>query len=139
MNTRNDYLLISIVGAAAAVVFSAVVFSFSGCTEMEATNTKSQLSAAGFHTLTPQTAQQKEIYAHLTPYRVERVSAKGKTAYVFKDEKAGVAYVGHEAEYQKYTNLCIQQRSAQDYYMARAMDPYWSHRWYGAWGYRGMW
>ena len=110
-----------------------------GCAEMEANNTTSLLSEAGFHTLTPHTSLQKQIYAELPPNQVERVTAKGKTAYVFKDEKAGIAYVGHEAEYQRYKNLCIQQRIAQEYYMARAMDPYWSHRWYGAWGYRGMW
>ena len=117
---------------------AAVLFLVS-CAEMEATNTKSLLSAADFHTVTPTTPLQKEVYGHLTAYRVQRVSVKGKTIYAFKDESAGIAYVGHEAEYQRYKNLCIQQRIAQDYYMAYSMDPYWSHRWYGAWGYRRMW
>jgi hypothetical protein len=139
MNTRDDYVIITVVVAAAAFVFSAVVFSFTGCAEMESNNTKSLLSAAGFHTLTPQTALQKEIYAALPADKVQRVTVKNRTAYVFKDEKAGIAYVGHEAEYQRYKDLCIQQRIAQDYYMATAMDPYWSGRWSGAWGYRGMW
>ena len=122
------------------ILFAAVaaVLFLVGCAEMEATNTKSLLSAAGFHTVTPTTPLQKEVYGHLTAYRVQRVSMKGKTIYAFKDESAGIAYVGHEAEYQRYKNLCIQQRIAQDYYMAYSMDPYWSHRWYGAWGYRGM-
>jgi alkylated DNA repair dioxygenase AlkB len=130
---RHQLSIVIIVAAAAAVSF------FASCAEMESNNTKSLLSAAGFHTLTPQTAQQKEIYVQLEPYRVARVTAKGKTAYVYKDEKAGLAYVGHEAEYQRYKNLCIQQRIAQDYYMATTMDPYWSNRWYGAWGYGRMW
>ena len=134
MNPKEYYMTISIVVATAA----AVSF-FTSCAEMESNNTKSLLSAAGFHTLTPQTAQQKEIYAALPADKVQRVTVKSRTAYVFKDEKAGIAYVGHEAEYQRYTNLCIQQRIAQDYYMATAMDPYWSHRWSRAWGYRGMW
>ena len=123
------------------IVFAAVATAlfFASCAEMEATNTKSLLSAAGFHTVTPTTPLQKEVYGHLTAYRVQRVSVKGKTIYAFKDESAGIAYVGHEAEYQRYKNLCIQQRIAQDYYMAYSMDPYWSHRWYGAWGYRRMW
>jgi hypothetical protein len=112
---------------------------FASCAEMESNNTKSLLSAAGFHMLTPQTAQQKEIYAALPAYKVERATVKGKTFYVFKDEKAGIAYVGHEAEYQKYKDLCIQQRIAQDYYMAAAMDRHYAGRWYGAWGSRGMW
>jgi hypothetical protein len=108
------------------------------CAEMEATNTKSLLSSAGFHTITPTTPLQKEVYAKMEANHVQRISMKGKTIYAFKDESAGIAYVGHEAEYQRYKNLCIQQRIAQDYYMAYSMDPYWSHRWYGAWGYRGM-
>jgi hypothetical protein len=108
------------------------------CAEMEATNTKSLLSSAGFHTVTPTTPLQKEVYAKMEANHVQRISMKGKTIYAFKDEQAGIAYVGHEAEYQRYVNLCVQQRVQQDYYMAYSMDPYWSHRWYGAWGYRGM-
>ena len=123
------------------IVFAAVATAlfFASCAEMEATNTKSLLSAAGFHTVTPITKLQKEVYAEMTPYHVQRITVKGKTIYAFKDEKAGIAYVGHEAEYQRYKNLCIQQRVAQDYYMAASMDPYYGHRWYGAWGYRRMW
>ena len=115
----------------------ATVLYFASCAEMESTNTKSLLSAAGFHTITPTTDLQKKVYAEMPANKVERISMKGKTIYAFKDEGAGIAYVGHEAEYQKYKSLCIQQRVAQDYYMAYSMDPYYGHRWYGAWGYRG--
>jgi hypothetical protein len=122
-----------------AILFAAVatVLFFAGCAEMEATNTKSLLSQAGFHTVTPSTPLQKEVYAKMQANHVQRVSMKGKTIYAFKDEQAGIAYVGREAEYQRYVNLCVQQRVQQDYYMAYSMDPYWSHRWYGAYGYRG--
>jgi hypothetical protein len=121
------------------IVFAGVATAllFASCAEMEATNTKSLLSSAGFHTVTPTTPLQKEVYAKMEANHVQRISMKGKTIYAFKDEKAGIAYVGHEAEYQRYKNLCIQQQIAQDYYMASTMDPYWSHRWYGAWGYHG--
>ena len=125
--------LLVLFAAVAALLFVA------SCAEMEATNTKSLLSAAGFHTVTPTTPRQKEVYAKMEANHVQRISMKGKTIYAFKDEKAGIAYVGHEAEYQRYKNLCIQQRVAQDYYMAYSMDPYYGHRWYGAWGYRQMW
>jgi hypothetical protein len=57
---------------------------------------------------------------------------------LYKDEKAGVAYVGHEPEYQRYKQLAIQQRIAQDYYMAAEMNSMYANRWYGAWGPRGM-
>jgi hypothetical protein len=134
MNPKRYQLSIAIIVAAAA----AVSF-FASCAEMESNNTKSLLSAAGFHMLTPQTTLQKEVYAALPADKVQRATVKGKSFYVFKDEKAGIAYVGHEAEYQRYKELCIQQRIAQDYYMAASMDRYYAGRWYGAWGTRGIW
>lgn len=110
-----------------------------GCAEMEATNTKSQLSASGFRVRTPETPLQKEIYAAMTPYRVERITGKGKVVYAYKDEKAGVAYVGGETQYQRYKELCIQQHVAQQYYMAAEMNRAYAYRWYGAWGPRAYW
>jgi hypothetical protein len=124
----------------AVLIAAAGLLSFlSSCAELESNNTKSLLSAAGFHTVTPTTALQKEVYAQMQPNHVQRISMKGKTIYAFKDEGAGIAYVGHEAEYQRYKNLCVQQRIAQDYYAYASMNSYYSNRWYGAWGYRGMW
>jgi len=105
---------------------------------METANTKSLLRDAGFHSLTPETDRQKEIYAALPANTVERAIVKGKVFYVFKDEKAGVAYVGHEPEYQRYRQLAVQQKIAQEYYMAVQMDRMTAHRWYGAYGARGM-
>jgi hypothetical protein len=64
---------------------------------------------------------------------------KGRAFYVYKDEKAGVAYVGHEAEYQRYQQLCIQQQIAQNYYMAAEMNSFYARGWYGAWGPRAFW
>jgi hypothetical protein len=133
MNPKKHHLSIAIMVAAAAVVSL-----FASCAEMASNNTKSLLSAAGFHTLTPQTPLQKEVYAQLPANQVSRATVKGKTFYVFKDDKAGIAYVGHELEYQKYKNLCIQQKIAQDYYMAQSMNTYYAGRWYGAYGARGM-
>src|ERR1700759_3314106 len=119
MNPKRHLLSIALLVAAAAVVSL-----FASCAELEANNTKSLLSAAGLHTLTPQTPLQKEVYTALPAYPVSLATGKGKKFYVFKDEKEGVAYVGHEMEYQKYKNLCIQQRIAQDYYMAHSMNNY---------------
>jgi hypothetical protein len=116
-----------------------VVLFLAGCAEMEATNTKSLLTAAGFRVRTPQTAKQKEIYAALPPYHVERAAYKGKVFYVFKDERDGVAYVGREPEYQRYKQLAIQQHIAEDYYMTAQMNSYYARGWYGAWGPRGVW
>ena len=119
--------------AAAAALFLA------GCAEMGSGNTTSLLSAAGFRARTPQTPKQQELYAALPPYKVEHATVKGRAFYVYKDEKAGVAYVGHEPEYQRYRQLAVQQQIAQNYYMAAEMNSFYARGWYGAWGPRGLW
>jgi hypothetical protein len=95
------------------LILAAGIIFFAGCATMETDNTKSLLSAAGFRVRTPQTADQKELYAALPNNKMERGKVKGKVFYVFKDEKAGVAYVGGEAEHQRYQQLCTQQHVAQ--------------------------
>src|SRR3954452_20972558 len=121
----------------ASAVVGAAMFGLAGCAEMASSNSKSLLSAAGFRVRTPETPQQKEIYAALPPYKVQRATVTGKGVfYVYKDEKAGVAYVGREPEYQRYQQLCIRQRIAQDNYMAAEMNNMYVRRWYGAWGTR---
>jgi serine phosphatase RsbU (regulator of sigma subunit) len=129
----NSNIVITLVAAAAALFFA-------GCAEMGAGNTTSLLSAAGFRARTPQTPQQQQIYAALPPYQVERATVKGKGVfYVYKDEKAGLAYVGREQEYQHYQQLAIQQQIAQERYMAAQMQADAAWQWYGAWGPRGLW
>jgi hypothetical protein len=118
---------------------AAATLVLAGCAEMGSGNTTSLLTAAGFRARTPQTPKQQQLYAALTPYKVERATVKGHVFYVYKDEKAGVAYVGHEQEYQRYQQLAIQQQIAQNYYTAVAMDRAAAFGWYGAWGPRGMW
>ncbi|HEY4255674.1 MAG TPA: hypothetical protein VGM66_00480 [Candidatus Udaeobacter sp.] len=121
-------------------VAAAVALFVAGCAEMETANTTSLLSAAGFRARTPQTPTQQQIYAALPPYKVERATVPGKGVfYVFKDEKAGLAYVGREPEYQRYQQLAIHQQIAQDYYMAAEMDRATAWGWYGAWGPRAIW
>ena len=130
--TKSNIVLAFAVAAAA--LFAA------GCAEMQSANTTSLLTAAGFRARTPQTPTQQQIYAALPPYKVERATVKGKGVfYVYKDEKAGVAYVGREQEYQRYQQLAIQQQIAQDYYMAAEMDRAAAWQWYGAWGPRAFW
>ena len=130
--TNLNILLIFVAGAAALFVV--------GCAEMESANTTSLLSAAGFRARTPQTPKQQQIYAALPPYKVERATIQGKGVfYVYKDEKAGLAYVGREPEYQRYQQLAIHQQIAQDYYMAAEMDRASAWGWYGAWGPPAIW
>jgi hypothetical protein len=105
-----------------------------GCASLDASNQRSLLAAAGFKVRTPETAKQKELYAAAPSYKVERVSFNGKTFYAYKDEKGGVAYVGGEAEYQKYQQLAVQQRIARDNYEAAQMNRDMARGWYGAYG-----
>jgi hypothetical protein len=135
MKTQHSQLnVILILVAAVTALFMA------GCAEMGSGNTTSLLSAAGFRARTPQTPKQQQMYAALPPYQVERAQVPGKGVfYVYKDEKAGVAYIGREREYQAYQQLAIQQQIAQNYYTAVAMDRAAAYGWYGAWGPRAFW
>jgi hypothetical protein len=119
-------------------VLAAAFLGLTGCTTMETANTKSLLIQAGFHVRTPDTAKRKEIYAALTADKMHKATVNGKVFYVFKDEKEGVAYVGREAEYQRYRDLAVAQRVRQDYYMALEMERAAAYRWYG-WGPHGIW
>ena len=133
MKTKFTRTLLSLALAVSAGLF------VTSCAEMQSGNTTSLLTAAGFQARTPQTPKQQQIYAALPPYKVEHATVKGRAFYVYKDEKAGIAYVGHEPEYQRYRQLAVQQQIAQDYYMAAEMDRAAAWQWYGAWGPRGMW
>jgi hypothetical protein len=131
---KPNWTILTIFAAAAAALL------VTGCAETESANTTSLLTAAGFRARTPQTPRQQQIYAALPPYKVERATVPGKGVfYVYKDEKAGLAYVGREQEYQRYQQLAIQQQIAQNYYMAAEMDRAAAWGWYGAWGPRAFW
>ena len=123
------------------VIFAAAVSALfvTGCAEVGSGNTTSLLTAAGFRARTPQTPWQQQIYGALPPYQVERATVKGHVFYVYKDEKAGIAYIGREPEYQRYHQLAVQQQIAQNYYMAAEMDRAAAYGWYGAWGPRALW
>jgi hypothetical protein len=130
--TQSNILLLTLAAATALLL--------AGCASVGSANTTSLLTAAGFRARTPQTPQQQQIYAALPPYQVQRATVKGKGVfYVYKDEKAGIAYVGREQEYQQYQQLAVQQQIAQNYYMAAEMERAAAWQWYGAWGPRAFW
>jgi hypothetical protein len=110
-----------------------------GCASMTSANTEALLTAAGFRARTPQTPKQQQIYATLPPYQVQRATVKGQVFYVYKDEKAGVAYIGREPEYQRYQQLAIQQQIAQNQIMAAEMEQQAALDWYGGFGFRRIW
>lgn len=123
--------ILSLAGMVAALF--ALVF-FTGCASMNASNTESLLSAAGFVPRTPENAKQRQLYDALPPYKIQRGTAKGGVIYAYKDEKAGVAYVGNQVAYQRYQQLAVQQRIARDYYDAAEMNRDAAWNWYGAYG-----
>ena len=128
MKTRIIDLNRILILAACGMIF------FAGCASTETgqtDKTKSLLSAAGFRIRTPKTAKQHELYAALPSNKVERGTLKGKVFYVFKDEKAGVAYVGGEPEHQRYLQLCTQQHVAQaaEEQMKHPFAQSWSNQW----------
>jgi hypothetical protein len=129
---RTSNIVISLATLAGAILLA-------GCASMTSANTESLLSAAGFLVRTPQTPKQQQIYAALPPYQVQRATVNGKVFYVYKDEKAGVAYVGREQEYQRYQQLALQQQIAQNQIAAAEMEQQAALDWYGGFGFRGFW
>ena len=72
------------------------------------------LQKAGFQSRTPTTAQQKAAYAKLPANELHQVTWKGRTLYGYKDEKAGVVWVGNEAQYAQYKQLATNAKLSQD-------------------------
>jgi hypothetical protein len=81
-----------------------------GCASMEAPGQESLLQKAGFQSRTPTTAKQKAAYGRLPAYELHRGTLKGRTIYAYKDEKAGVVYLGSEAEYAQYKQLATKAK-----------------------------
>jgi hypothetical protein len=133
MKTKTLWLTFTLLASLSSML------GFAGCASVGSSNTESLLSAAGFIVRTPQTDRQKQIYAELPAYKVERATVNDKVFYVYKDEKAGVAYVGREPEYQRYKGLAIEQRIAEDRYMAAEMERQTALSWYGGFGVRRIW
>ena len=122
----------SLILAAVAALLPALLTQ---CASMGASSTEPMLSASGFRVVTPETEQQKTIYAELPAYKLQRGNYKGKVFYAYKDEKQGIAYVGGETEHQAYQRLAIERRIAHDQYMASEMNAAMASGWYGAYPY----
>ena len=100
---------------------------------MEAASQESLLKQAGFQARTPSTPKQKAAYAALPAYQLHKGTWKGKTIYAYKDEKAGVVWVGHEAQYQQFRQLAAKAQLAEEKQVAHNMDNDLTYRWYGSW------
>ena len=118
-----------------ASLFAAVcgLFTLAGCASMEATSQESLLTSAGFQARTPSTPKQKAAYDALPPYQLHRGTKEGRTIYAYKDEKAGVAYIGNEAQYQQFRQLAANAKLKEEKQVAHNMDNDLTYRWYGSW------
>jgi hypothetical protein len=96
-------------------VLAVCALVLAGCTAMEpAASQESLLQKAGFQSRTPTTAEQKAAYAKLPANQLHQVTWKGRTRYGYKDEKAGVVWVGNEAQYAQYKQLATNAKLSQD-------------------------
>jgi len=118
----------------ALLLFGAAT-SFAGPDQKEPTG-GNLLTNAGFVVRKPVTDEQRLLYGTAPAYRMLRAVSPWEKFYVYKDEGAGIAYVGDEVDYQRYKSLAAQERYAYGAYMAADMelDPAW--RWAEAFGDR---
>jgi len=125
---------------ASLLLLLVVLSAFDGCASWNASNTESLLSAAGFQTRTPSTPDQKQMFAKLTPYQVERRQRNGKVLYTYADPQLNVVYIGGEAEYQKYKELGIKQEIAEERLEAAQINEDASlYNWGPYWGPWNIW
>ena len=107
--SASNLFLGSVLAAACALLVLA------GCTTMQpAASQESLLQQAGFQSRTPTTAKQKAIYAKLPANQLHRITVNGRTIYGYKDEKAGVVWVGNEAQYAHYKQLAAKANLRAD-------------------------
>jgi hypothetical protein len=105
---EGHLVLASLIAAFCALI------ALAGCTTTQPASRESLLKQAGFRSRTPTTAEQKAAYARLPAYELHRGTLKGRTIYAYKDEKAGVVYLGSEAEYAQYKQLAVNAKMKEE-------------------------
>ena len=125
--SSSNLLLASFIAAACGFI------GFAGCASMEAASQESLLKSAGFQERTPSTPKQQAAYNALPAYQLHRGMLKGRTAYIYKDEKAGVVYIGHKAQYQQFQQLAAKAKLKEEKQVAHDLDNDLVYRWYGSW------
>ena len=103
-------MLASLIAAFCALI------ALAGCVSMGAApaSQESLLIKAGFQSRTPTTAEQKAAYARLPANQLHRGALKGQTIYAYKDEKAGVVYLGCQAEYAQFRRLAAKAKLKEE-------------------------
>src|SRR4029077_10262719 len=99
---------------ASLIVAACGLMGFAGCASMEAASQESLLKSAGFQERTPTTEKQKAAYQALPAYHLHQLTLKGRTIYAYKNEKAGVVYLGSQAEYAQYRQLAAKAKLKEE-------------------------
>ena len=94
------------------------LIGFTGCASLTPASQESLLKSAGFRERTPTTEKQKAAYQALPAYHLHQLTLKERTIYAYKDEKAGVVYLGSQAEYAQYRQLAAKAKLKEEQFTA---------------------
>jgi hypothetical protein len=133
-SSQNQRGLANLVLASLVATFCGLI-ALAGCASMQPASRESLLKQAGFQSRTPTTAEQKAAYARLPAYELHRGMLKGRTIYAYKDEKAGVVYLGSEAQYAQYKQLAVKAKLKEEQFTPaqtalEAKDVHTYNQWY---------
>jgi hypothetical protein len=113
------------------------LLSLVGCGAIESRTQRLTLFYSGFLARVPQTERQRDFYSALPPYELYSGVKNGRPFYVYKDEKAGVVYVGNEEDYQRYMGkvrrLVAYYEITEAKVIAHPIDENVHSRWDGSW------
>jgi len=113
------------------------LLALDGCGTIEKRAQRVSISESGFLARVPQTERQRDFYAALPPYELFQGVKNGRPFYVYKDEKAGVVYVGNEQDYQRYMGkvrrLVAYYETTEAKNVAHNIDENVQARWDGSW------
>lgn len=128
--------MIKVLNTFKAIAAMALIALAAGCATGNQGNDNIAI-AAGFKIVTPQTADQKALYAKLQKDKVTPVIYRGVTYYVMPDSSNGMALVGNSAQYSVYQEMRIQKRMSNEQLEATQNNEFNNMDW-GAWGGAGM-
>ena len=103
---------------ASLIVAVCGLMGFAGCVSLTPASKESLLKSAGFRERTPTTEKQKAAYQALPAYHLHQLTLKERTIYAYKDEKAGVVYLGSQAEYAQYRQLAAKAKLKEEQFTA---------------------
>ena len=113
----------------------ALGLSVTGCAAIRArqtAETEQVLAAAGFQVKPADTPEKLAHLQTLTPRKVVRYTRDGQPQYVYADpETCKCLYVGDEKRYQRYQELSLQKKIADE--QLSAAQTYWAA--WGPWGW----